>query len=306
MAGAGGGTTLDCPRCGTTYRVAGAHAARDDATYECAKCHEVFGPGAAGDDDWRDEPEEEAFRFDDEAPAPPRATRGRTRRARALADAEERGPIDFDDEEEDETDADEPPTEAVPPAPTRRRRRRADANDDDEPESPGVARFALRGLIAVTLGYAVVSVWASTHLESFQRLLGHIPVVGSRLAEFPLDPGDVALRDVKGEYDYLKSGELAFVVRGTAVNLATEPLRRVRVEGRIGGAEEQRQLASCTDAPADVRKTSRQMLMLMDNIREARPAVVPAGASVACEVVFVDPPRPVRELSLEVVSVLAE
>jgi hypothetical protein len=283
---------LDCPRCGTTYRLSETRPLRAVATYECAKCHEVFGPGAAGDDDWRDEPGDDEFRFDDEAPASPRASRGRTGR---VAEVER-------DEDED-TAADDDPTQSSAPAP--RRSRRAARDEDDESDSQGVARFALRGLIAVTLLYAVLTVWASTHVERFQRLLGRIPLVGTRLAELPLDPGDVALRDVQGAYDYLKSGELAFVVRGTAVNLTAEPLRRVQVEGRVGGGEERRQLASCTDAPADVRKTSRQMLALMEDVREARPAIVPAGGSTACEVVFVDPPRPIAELSLEIVSVLA-
>jgi len=288
---------LDCPRCGTTYRLSSTHPAGDDATFECAKCHEVFGPVIVEDEAWRDEPDDEAFRFDDEAP-PPQATHGRARRARARPEVEEHRPLELDDDVEDDADEEDP-------RPARRRRRRA-ADADDERKSPGVARFALRGLIAVTLAYAVLSVWASTHHDEFQGLLGRIPVLGSRLAEFALDPSDVALRDVHGRYDYLKSGELAFLIRGTAVNLATEPLRRVRVEGRVSGAEERRHVASCTDAPADVRKASRQMLLLMENVRETRPTSIPAGGSTACEVVFVDPPRPITELSLEVVSVLAD
>jgi hypothetical protein len=212
--------------------------------------------------------------------------------------------LDLDDEE-DEILVERAEEDVTPSPPTRRRRRRAQADEDAE-ESPGVARFALRALIAVTLSYAVLSVWASTHREQFQRQLGRIPLIGQHLAESSVNPNEVALRDVRGEYDYLKSGELAFVVRGTAVNLGRSPLRRVRVEGRVDGATELRQLASCTDAPADVRRTSRQMLLLMENVRETRPAVVPAGGSAACEVVFVDPPRPVTELSLAVVSVLAD
>jgi hypothetical protein len=302
MAGSGGGTTLDCPRCGTTYRLSGSRAERD-ATYECAKCHEVFGPGT-DDEDWRDDPEDGAFRFDDEAP-PRRAPVARTRSSRAQAATEERPRLDVDDDEIEEMVVDVEDEEAAPPQPPARpRRRRAPA--DEEEESPGVARFALRGLIAVTLAYAVLSVWASTHRAEFQRQLTRIPLIGAHLAESTADPNEVALRDVRGEYDYLKSGELAFVVRGTAVNLGRSPLRRIRVEGRVSGSAEQRQLASCTDAPADVRRTSRQMLMLMENVRETRPAVVPAGGEAACEVVFVDPPRPVTQLSLAVVSVLAD
>ena len=304
MMGSGGGTTLDCPRCGTTYRLSGVRTERN-ATYECAKCHEVFGPGAE-DDGWRDEPDErDAFRFDDEAP-PRRAAPARSRATRVSAPAPAPPALELRDYEDDDTDeivVERPDEDDAPPPPAKRRRRRAVA-EEVEDESPGVARFALRALIAVTLSYAVLSVWASTHQEQFQRQLGRIPLIGQHLAESAVDPNQVALRDVRGEYDYLKSGELTFVVRGTAVNLGRNPLRRIRVEGRVGGASEVRQLASCTDAPGDVRRTSRQMLLLMENVREARPAVLPAGGSAACEVVFVDPPRPVTELSLAVVSVL--
>jgi predicted Zn finger-like uncharacterized protein len=302
MAGAGGEATLECPRCGTTYRLSSAQPPRDDATFECAKCHEVFGPGLTLDDAWRDEPDDEAFRFDDEA-RPPETPGRRTRRSQARPKSEERERFELDDDEEDVDDAPDDAAEDDEGRPPARRRRRHAVEAERRP--PGAARFALRGLIAITLAYAVLSIWASTHQSEFQRFLGSIPVVGPGLVEFPLDPGDVALRDVHGEYEYLKSGELAFVIQGTATNLATAPLRRVRVEGRIGGAEERRHVASCTDAPADVRKMSRQVLLLMENVRETRPTVVPAGGSIFCEVVFVDPPRPVRELSLEVVSVLA-
>ncbi|HWP66703.1 MAG TPA: hypothetical protein VNO26_12395 [Candidatus Limnocylindria bacterium] len=311
MAGRGGGTTVDCPQCGTTYRLSGLRAA-GDTTYECARCHAVFGSDAA-DDGWRDDPEEDAFRFDDEEPparAAASARAGRRRKASVPAlRMDEDGREDARDDEADdmvlEVDDEEP---AAAPAPARRRRRRSadEEADDDEPRSPGVARFALRGLIFVTLTYAVLSVWASTHRNDVQRRLAGIPLIGTHLAESAVASDEVALRDVSGEYDYLKSGELAFVVRGTAVNLGKSPLRRVRVEGRVAGAGERRQVASCTDAPADVRRTSRQMLALMENVRETRPAVVPAGGSAACEVVFVDPPQPVTELSLTVVSVLAD
>lgn len=301
------GMTLDCPRCGTTYRVSGTSGSRGDAAYECAKCHEVFGPGTVADDVWRDEPDDDTFRFDDDAPArPARGRSERVRRPAAVPHDGERGPVELDEDVDEDVDEDaaadlddKPPAKA----PARRRRRAEPEEEDDDP--PGVARFALRGLIAVTLTYAVVSVWASTHGERFQRLLGGIPLVGSRLAELPLDPGDVALRDVGGAYDHLKSGELVFVVRGTAVNRSPDPLRRIQVEGRVSGAEDRRQVASCTDAPIDLRKMSRQMLMLMDDVRESRPGVVPAGGSAACAVVFIDPPRPTRELSLEVIAVLA-
>lgn len=311
MAGAGGGATLDCPRCGTTYRLSGARGARESATYECAKCHEVFGPGADADEDWRDEPDDDAFRFDDEDP-PPETTRAprRDRRRPPERDDVARSLEADDEDDEPETpaapdlDQEDDDEEVVTPPARRKRRAGAAVEEDDEPESSGVARFALRSLIGVTLAYSVLSVWASTHHPEFQRLLGRIPLVGARIAELARNPGEVALRDVAGGYDYLKSGELTFVVRGRAVNLSDDPLRRVRVEGRITGAEERRHVASCTDAPADVRKASRQMLLLMETIRETRPAVLPPGGAAACDVVFVDPPPGIRELSLEVVSVL--
>jgi len=287
---------VECPRCGTAYRVPDKRARRDDASYECARCGHVFGSTPDVDDEWRDEPAEDAFRFDDEAPP----ERGR-RRPRPVEPAVAVDVTEADDEDED--DEIEPEPDEAPPA---RRRRRAAAEEDDESAPGGVARFALRGLIAVTLAYAVLSVWASTHPDHFERILGHIPIIGPRLAELPLDPSDVVLRDVRGDYDHLQSGELVFVIRATATNRAARALRRIRVAGKVTGDEERWVRASCGDPPADVRKTSRQMLTLMLDMRETRPTPVPPGASTTCEAIFVDPPRALTDLSLEVVSVVAD
>ena len=296
---------VECPRCGTAYRVPDDRARGAVASYECARCGHVFGSAAdddaAANDDWRDEPDEDEFRFDDDAP-PERRSR-RTKRTERVEPAPVAAPDVLDDEEEEiEIEIEREPDEAPPP----RRRRRARAEDDDEPASSGVARFALRGLILVTLAYAVLSVWASTHPDHFEGLLGRIPLIGPRLAELPLDPGDVVLRDVRGAYDHLQSGELVFVIRATAANRATRALRRIRVAGSVSGDEERWGRASCGDPPADVRKTSRQMLTLMLDMRETRPTPVPPGGSTTCEVVFVDPPRALKDLSLEVVSVVAD
>jgi predicted Zn finger-like uncharacterized protein len=298
---------VECPRCGTAYRVPEQRTRRDDASYECARCGHVFGGASDGgeDDGWRDEPEEQAFRFDDDAP-PERRRRAKRPERAAPAPAAVAVEVADDDAEEDDAPLDIEIEREPDEAPPARRRRRAAAEDDDTPAGSGVARFALRGLIAVTLAYAVLSVWASTHPDHFERLLGRIPVIGPRLAELPLDPGDVVLRDVRGEYAHLQSGELVFVVRATAANRAARPLRRIRVAGTVRGTEDRSLRASCGDPPADVRKTSRQMLTLMLDMRETRPTPVPPGATTTCEVIFVDPPRGLTDLSLEVVSVVAD
>ena len=287
---------------------------RGASSYECARCRFVFGPDteASEDDDWRDDPEESAFELADDPP--PIASR--RRRAASPSPPPEmdepppeapalRREFDVDDAEEEDEEDDRPPARhpraAATPSPRRRRPR--EEEEDEEEEATGVARFALRALIGVTLLYAVASVWASTHPDRFQGALAHVPVIGARLAETPIDPGDVALREVRGQYEYAKSGELAFVIRATAVNLASVPLRRVRVEGSILGASDRHGLATCSDAPADVRNLPRHMLELMQDVRETRPITVAVGASTQCQVVFFDPPRPLRELSLEVVAV---
>src|SRR6266550_3008235 len=131
----------------------------------------------------------------------------------------------FDDEPEDGDAAPDPVAVAFDIA----------AGEEGRPmKSP--ARFAMRTMLLVTVGFAVLSVYLYTHPEGVRTAFGGVPLIGSRLTEARLHPTAVQLTDVKGRYERVQSDRLVFVVSGTAVNNSAVPVRSIQVEGRIAGA----------------------------------------------------------------------
>src|SRR5205807_10138230 len=47
----------------------------------------------------------------------------------------------------------------------------------------GAVRFAVRSLVVVTLGYAVLSIYLYTHVDATRDWLRRVPLIGPRLSE---------------------------------------------------------------------------------------------------------------------------
>src|SRR5215470_9514853 len=141
--------TVRCPRCATQYRLPGRSKPGSDVTYRCARCQLVFQADAAAEEPTVLEPEDAA--------------------------EEDEEQFVFDEDEEPEVE----PAVLRPSAPPR------------PVAGFGVgspARFALRGMLAVTFGYALLSIYLYTHPESVRTLLGGVPLIGPRLVETSLSP----------------------------------------------------------------------------------------------------------------------
>src|SRR5207244_11431320 len=104
------------------------------------------------------------------------------------------------------------------------------------------ARFAVRTLLVVTLGFGVLSVYLYTNPEGVRTLFGGVPLIGARLTEARLHPTAVQLNDVKGGYERVQGDRLVFVISGTAMNNSAVPARSIQIEGRIAGAQAQRKV----------------------------------------------------------------
>src|SRR5215813_5801480 len=144
----------------------------------------------------------------------------------------------------------------------------AEALDDDVPENgPGgtisIARFAVRSAVVVTLAYSLLSIYLYTHRTRVTDLVASLPMVGSKGAGAPLDPADIQLTDVHGEYVRVQGDRLVFVISGTAVNNAPVPVGAIQIEGRIIGAQEQHQLVFAGAAPRGVEDLSEQEIDLL-------------------------------------------
>jgi predicted Zn finger-like uncharacterized protein len=293
--------TVSCPNCETRYRLPPRSKLGAHPTFRCTRCDHVFDPDGEAeapsvDEEAEDEPtavddEEERFTLeaedDDEPeidlpPPPPKkkAKRGRAAKVRVEPAVEP----DEDDEVEEEDDV---------------------AEDDARPERPppSAARFALRAMLAVTLGYALLSVYFYTHPSRVGELLGSVPVIGQQLAEARLNPASIQLTDVRGEYQRVKGDLLVFVVTGVAINNAPVPVSGIQIQGRISGKEDLRQVVFCGAAPRDVRDLTAREIDLLQTLTPPKDWMLAPGQSGHFLVAFVTPPVPLREFSAEVVAV---
>jgi predicted Zn finger-like uncharacterized protein len=206
------------------------------------------------------------------------------------ADAEERE-FAFDDEPEDE----EAPPDPVPVA--------HDVPAEEERPMTSTARFAVRTILLVTLGYAILSVYLYTHPETLRTALGGVPLIGTRLTEARLRPTTVQLTDVKGRYERVQGDRLVFVISGTALNNSPVPARSIQIEGRIAGAQEQRQVVFCGAAPRDVQDLSLREIALLQTLEPPKDWSLAPGEQADFLVVFASPPTDLREFGAEVVAV---
>jgi hypothetical protein len=96
---------------------------------------------------------------------------------------------------------------------------------------------------------------------------------------------------------------LVFVISGTAVNNSPAPVRGVQVEGRIAGAQEQRQVVFCGAAPRDVHDLSLREIALLQTLEPPKEWTLPPGERSNFLVVFPTPPAELHEFGAEVVAV---
>jgi predicted Zn finger-like uncharacterized protein len=324
--------TVSCPRCGTRYRLPPRSKLGSNPTYRCVQCRHVFSAEAAAEgpalldelerDDARDDlpVEEPAAEFEDEtealpddaewtneapAPAAKRVARPPARTSRAARDPE---PDEEPDEVADETFSFET-EEHERPEPARERRKRRRKAESEERETVQVvgspARFAVHVLLGVTLVYGVVSIYLYTHPDAISAFLGRLPMIGSALAEKRLNPGNVQLTNVRGEYQRVKGDKLVFVISGTAINNSPLPVKGVQIEGRLIGKDEQRQVVFCGAAPRDVHDLSVREIGLLQSLEPPREWNLGAGEQANFLVAFVAPPPDLKEFSAEVVGVQA-
>ncbi len=255
---------VHCPRCRTRYRLP-ARARGGETTYRCARCRHVFSAVP------------EVPRHAELPPEP-----------EALEDGEDDRFRMGDDEEE------EPPEPLPPPEP-----RPKPAAGGDRPPT----RFALRALLGVSLGYALLSVYLYTHPDSVGALLGTVPLVGDRLAETRMEPQSIQLADVRGTYERVQDDQLVFVIAGTAINNAPVAARAIQIQGRIMGAEEQRQVVFCGAAPRDVHELSTREIGLLQALEPPKEWALGPGEQSPFLIVFAGPPKDLRQFSAEVVAV---
>jgi predicted Zn finger-like uncharacterized protein len=264
--------TIACPRCGARYRVPPAATETEVERYRCTRCRHVFQPEPAGE------------------PAP-------------IAE------LDLDDSDEPDDDftlGDEAEDDGPAPAATRSRPAPREKPAPPEPTGASPARFALRALLIVTVGYAVLSIYLYTHPEAMRQALGRVPIIGSRLAETRINPTSVQLTNLEATYQRVQGDQLVFVISGIAINNSPVTVKAVQVEGRAMGEREERQVVFAGTAPRDVQGLSAREIALLQTLEPPKDAALGPGEQATFAVVFVNPPPGLKEFSAEVVAVQAK
>jgi hypothetical protein len=262
--------TVRCPRCDTRYR---RPARAEHGTFRCARCRHVF-EATAG---------EPAF----------------------VAVAPEPAEVDDDDEDGFVLDEDDALDEPAPRSARERPGRRAGRDEEETPRVNTAARFALRGLVLVTLTYVVVSGWLLADPPRARRVLRRIPLIGGRLGDARLPAAAIQLAHVKGEFQRVRGDHLVFVVSGRAVNASAVPVRAIQVQATVEGATTQRQTVFCGAGPRDVGDLSLREIALLQTIEPPRDWVLQPGDETAFLVVFPEPPATPTQFGAEVVAVRA-
>lgn len=280
-----------CPSCGTLYRRP-VRARDSGATFRCARCDHVF-------DAMPDEPDAEPEPADPEEPSEDDA-------GDAFTDDDAQR-FTFD-ETQDEAADDWEPTVVEEPAGAERPEAapaHPEAADARPARASSAASFAARMLVAVTLGYALVSAYLYTHVDAAYRMLADVPVIGPRLVERRLSPGVVELAGVRGEYVRVKGDELVFAIVGTAVNGAAIPVRGLRVEGWVTGTAEVRHSVTIGARPREIRDLSVREIGLLQSLEPPASWSLAPGEAIAFLIVFPEPAEDLKQFGARVVGVRA-
>jgi predicted Zn finger-like uncharacterized protein len=267
---------VSCPRCGTRYRLPPRSRLGRNPTYRCTRCRHVFAPDEeALGPDLVDEVEEQQ---DEEPPL------------ETAHEDDDEGPVFVVEPSMRDSDPDD-------------EERRIRYGWSDRPIRGTPARFAVWAGLFVVLVYGVVSIYLYTHPGDLRTMFARIPLIGDEMSANRLNPGNVQLADVHGDFKRVRGDRLVFVITGTAINNAPVPVAGIQIEGRVVGRDEQRQVVYCGAAPQDIGDLGIREIELLQTLKPSNDWSLPPGEQDRFLVAFADPPLPLTEFAAEVVAV---
>ena len=168
----------------------------------------------------------------------------------------------------------------------------------------GALRPVNRVLLTCVFGYAVLALVMRANPERTEAWLARLPFVGVPLTTHPAATRTITLGDVRGGYQQLRTGRRIFVISGRATNNSPVPVDRIEVEGALyaaSGAVDRKVISTGNRTTLKLRELSESEINLLQGL-DARQPVAPGG-SVGFSIVFLEPPRDLREFSSRVLTV---
>jgi hypothetical protein len=164
-------------------------------------------------------------------------------------------------------------------------------------------RPATRLLVILVAAFALLALFVRANPERAAAWLARVPLVGGALAAEPALSSRITLTDVQGTYQQLRSGRRIFVISGKAINNALVPVERIEVQGELyaaSGAVARKVISTGNRTTLKLRDLSESEIALLQNL-DAHRTVAPGG-SVDFAIVFLEPPRDLREFSSRVLT----
>ncbi len=164
-------------------------------------------------------------------------------------------------------------------------------------------RPVTRLLFSLVLFFAALALLLRADPARTDAWLARVPVLGSALSATPRLGARITLDDVQGGYQRLRTGRRVFVISGKATNNALVPVERIEVEGSLytaSGTVERKVISTGNKTTLKLRDLSESEIALLQNL-DARQPVAP-GARTDFAIVFLEPPRDLREFSSRVLT----
>jgi predicted Zn finger-like uncharacterized protein len=172
------------------------------------------------------------------------------------------------------------------------------------------AGFFLGMFAGIAALFAVVSLIVHMEPAPVARILGETPRIGANFQR-PLVPAMlVALHDVRADYEKIKGGQTALLISGTAENVGSEPLHAVLLAVDLLD-ESGRQIASnaafCGNGltPRMVGEMTPREIEFLQRLDPQKNFAVEPAHSAPFLLVFIDPPRKVANLRIQVAKAVA-
>lgn len=164
-------------------------------------------------------------------------------------------------------------------------------------------RPATRLLLTLVVAFALLALFVRVNPERTAAWLARVPLIGGALTAEPALGSRITLSEVQGGYQHLRTGRRIFVISGKATNNSLVAVERIEVEGGLyaaSGAVARKVISTGNRTTLKLRDLSESEIALLQNL-DARQTVAPGG-SVDFAIVFLEPPRDLREFSSRVLT----
>jgi hypothetical protein len=216
----------------------------------------------------------------------------------AGGDEHELGDLDDDDDQEDAERED-----ASPFQPAGIEHAGRTLRVEDVMKAPAGFGTIMRAIGMTVSGFAALAMVVRVAPEHARAWLSRLPLAGASFAQDRNLAAKVELRNVQGRFQRLRNARRVFVISGDARNNSATTIERIEVAGAlydVGGGELDQKIVTTGNRTALTDLSEAEIVLL----QRLDPAIALApGETTPFLIVFLEPPRELREFSSRVLSV---